>query len=56
VIRPVLVLVLVLSALKLFKLANAWLAAVLAIGSAALAVLAWRRIRRERSLIAALVP
>jgi uncharacterized membrane protein YfcA len=56
VIRPVLVLVLVLSALKLFKLANAWLAVVLVVGSATLAFLAWRRIRRERSLVAALVP
>ncbi|HYX44652.1 MAG TPA: sulfite exporter TauE/SafE family protein, partial [Acidimicrobiales bacterium] len=48
VIRPVLVLVLVLSGLKLFDVSARWLAAVLAVGSVVLGVLAYRRIRATR--------
>ncbi len=46
VIKPVLMLVLALSGLKLLKVGTGWLAVLLAIGSVVLAVLAYRRLRR----------
>lgn len=48
VIRPILVLVLTLTGLKLFDVSAPWLAAVQAVGSVVLGVLAYRRLRATR--------